>query len=232
MSDSLLKTIWENIKAILWAVVLALIVKTSVVEAYKVPSGSMENTIFAGDFLICNKFVYGAQIPLTDWRLPAFDEIEPGDVVVFRYPPNPDTNYIKRCIATPGQVIEIKDKVIYINGVISTESVNVKFTREIIPRKADGSASPDNFGPYRIPENYYFMMGDNRDNSFDSRFWGPVHRDLILGEAMIIHWSWADDPDSPEISPADPLSPPKLFLYNAVHFFERVRWGRLFKIIN
>lgn len=232
MSNKLTDTIWENVKAILWAVVLALIIKTSAVEAYKVPTGSMENSILAGDFFMGNKFVYGARIPLTDWRLPAFRDIKPGDVVVFKFPPSPDSIYIKRCVAVAGQVVEIKDKILYVDNIRAPDPPGLKFIdKKIMPRSPSGGNSRDNFGPYRVPKDHYFMMGDNRDNSYDSRYWGPVHKDLILGTPIFIFWSWKDDPDAPDVSLADPLSPAKLFLYNAVHFFERVRWNRLTNII-
>ncbi|MFH2036746.1 MAG: signal peptidase I [Candidatus Zixiibacteriota bacterium] len=231
MSDTK-NIIWENIKAILWAGLFALIIKTSVAETYKVPTGSMEDTILAGDFLIANKFIFGAQIPLTNYHLPAIRDIRQGDVIVFRFPLAPDTSYVKRCVALPGQVVEVKDKELFVDGIRFPDPPHSRFTANTIPRPSSGENSRDNWGPYRVPPDHYFMMGDNRDNSYDSRYWGPVQRDLIQGSAMIIHWSWEDDPNEPEVTITDPLSPPKLFLYNAVHFFERVRWSRLLNIIN
>jgi signal peptidase I len=224
--------IWENLKAFLIAIVLAVIIKTSIVEAYKIPSSSMEDTLLIGDFLIANKFVYGARIPLLDWRLPAIREPKQGDVIIFKWPGDGVTNYIKRCVATPGQTVEIKDKVLYVDGRVFPNPPFSKFTdMQIKPRPTPGGDSRDNWGPYVVPKDYYFMMGDNRDNSYDSRFWGPVPRDNILGEAMIIHWSWGPDTNSPSVTPDDFLSVPRLFLYNAFHFGERVRWGRLLNII-
>jgi signal peptidase I len=224
--------VWENVKSLLIAVVLAMIIKTSVVEAYKIPSASMEDTLLVGDFLIANKFIYGARIPLLNWRLPAFRDVEQGDVVIFKWPGDMTTNYIKRCVATGGQRVEIIDKVVYVDGKIFPNPPQSKFTEtRIRERNSAGQDTPDNWGPYRVPQDCYFMMGDNRDHSSDSRYWGPVHENLILGEAMFIHWSWGDDPNSPLVSAADPMSVPRLFLYNAAHFFERVRWGRLFNII-
>jgi len=98
-------------------------------------------------------------------------------------------------------------------------------------RTGGGGGNPDNFGPYTVPPRHFFAMGDNRDNSYDSRFWGPVPRENVLGKAMLIHWSWSTDDNAPDISVTDPLSVPRLFLYNAVHFFERARWERLFTVI-
>ena len=212
--------------------VLAIIIKTSVVEAYKIPSASMEDTLLVGDFLIANKFKYGARLPLVNWRLPGFREPQPGDVVIFKWPGDGVTNYIKRCVAVEGQTVEVKDKVLYVDGKQFPNPPDSKYTKPILSRRSPGENTRDNFGPYTVPDNCYFMMGDNRDNSYDSRFWGPVHEDLILGEAIFIHWSWVPDEDSPEVSVTDPMSVPRLFLYNVVHFPERVRWGRLLDIID
>jgi len=222
--------IWDNVKSLLIAVVLAMIIKTSIVEAYKIPSASMEDTLLIGDFLIANKFIYGARLPLIDWRMPAIRDPEPGDVIIFKYPQDRVTNYIKRCVATGGQTVEIKDKVLYVDGEIFENPLHSKFEKDRIEPRTH--TPRDNFGPYKVPRNFYFMMGDNRDNSSDSRFWGPVHRDLILGEAIFIHWSWEPDTNSPKATVSDPLSVPRLFVYNVGHFFERVRWGRLLDIIH
>lgn len=224
--------IWENIKSLGIAIVLALIIKTSIVEAYKVPSGSMEDTILVGDFILANKFVYGAKLPVVDWRLPAVDKIEPGDIVIFKYPHDKTTNYIKRCVALPGDIVEVRDKVLYVNGDEFEDPPHSKFTDpRVRKRMSRGKDSRDNWGPHRVPQDCYFMMGDNRDHSSDSRFWGYVHKDLILGEAMLIHWSWKPDDQSPAAEISDPLSVPRLFVYNVVHFFERVRWERLLNLI-
>jgi signal peptidase I len=250
-------SLWDNTKQLLIAVVLALLIKTSVVEAYKIPSASMEDTLLIGDFLLANKFVYGARLPLINWRFPALHNPRRGDVVIFVFPggqgsygymqktftpgpPDPvGTKFIKRCVGTPGDTIEVRDKQLFVNGQIFPNPPHSK----LIGRMADGSldikprspygVSPDNFGPFVVPEGYYFMMGDNRDNSSDSRFWGPVPQENILGEAMLVHWSWDDSVfRSPDVSLKDPLSVPRLFFYNVGHFFQKVRWDRLFGIIH
>ncbi len=229
-----MKEVWDNIKQIAIAVVLALVIKTSVVEAYKIPSGSMEDTLLIGDFLLANKFIYGAELPLIGWHLPAIKDPEPGDVVIFLWPIDGKTKYIKRCVGIPGDTIEVRNKVLTVNGV---EFTNPQYSKNsdptTFPRGLGGKDSRDNFGPYVVPPKSYFMMGDNRDNSSDSRFWRTVPRNFILGEAMMVHWSWNESKlESPEVSITDPLSVPRLFIFNAVHFFEKVRWNRLFNIIS
>lgn len=233
-------TVWENFKQIFIAVVLALIIKTSIVEAYKIPSSSMEDTLLIGDFLLANKFVYGARLPVVDWRLPAFSDPEGGDIVIFIFPGDGITKYIKRCVGVPGDTIQVKDKVLYVNGELFPNPPFSKYTDttatgelNIWPRKIGGQSSRDNYGPVVVPKNTYFMMGDNRDNSSDSRVWGVVPRENIMGQAMVVHWSWNEDLlPSPEVSVADPISVPRMFVYNAIHFFEKVRWERLFGPIN
>lgn len=226
-------TIWDNLKQIVAAIIMAFLIKTSIVEAYKIPSQSMEDTLLVGDFLVANKFVYGAQLPLVSWRLPALSKPERGDVVIFIYPRDGQTKFIKRCIGLPGDTIEIKDKQLFINGKPQDLPDHGKFIdNRIMERNIGGRNSRDNYGPFVVPPDSYFMMGDNRDNSSDSRFWGVVPYQNILGEALVIHWSWNDDKyPSPEVEPADPLSVPRMFLYNAAHFFQKVRWDRLFTII-
>ncbi len=231
---------WENFKQIGFAVIMAFIIKTSIVEAYKIPSQSMEDTLLVGDFLLANKFVYGAQLPVVGWRLPAFKDPNPGDVVIFIYPIDGVTKYIKRCVGVAGDTIQIKNKILYVNGDIFENPEYMKFIDtlsngelNIQQRRPGGLDSRDNFGPYVVPADKYFMMGDNRDNSHDSRWWGPVPRENVLGEAMMIHWSWNDsNHPSPDVSVSDPLSVPRVFLYNTVHFFQKVRWNRLFNIIS
>ena len=233
------ETVWDNFKQILFAVVLALLIKTSIVEAYKIPSQSMENTLLVGDFLLANKFIYGARVPLVNWRFPAIREPEPGDVVIFIFPGDGVTKYIKRCVAVGGDTVLVKDKKLFVNGEAFPDEGFTKYIDKtpsgeplIQPRRPGGLDSRDNFGPFVVPKDCFFMMGDSRDNSYDSRYWGAVHKDLILGEAIIIHWSWEENEHpSPEVSVSDPLSVPRLFLFNTVHFFQKVRWGRLFSPI-
>jgi len=233
-NGSFTSSVWDNFKQIFAAVILAVIIKSSIVEAYKIPSSSMEDTLLVGDFLLANKVVYGAKLPLVDWRLPAISEPQQGDIVIFIFPRDGVTKYIKRCVGTPGDTVEVRDKVVFVNGKEFLPPKHSKFsdvnwdgTQKIHPRPPR-----DNFGPYVVPANSYFMMGDNRDNSWDSRFWVSVRKENVLGEAMMIHWSWDDTIyPSPDVSAADPLSVPRMFVFNAVHFFEKVRWERLFSTL-
>jgi signal peptidase I len=232
--------VWDNVKQFLIAIVLALVIKTSVVEAYKIPTSSMEDTLLVGDFLLANKFVYGARLPMVNWRLPAISDPQRGDVVIFIWPGDQVTKYIKRCVGVPGDTIVVKDKVLFVNGQPFPNPEFSKFIdtnasgqQDIEPRGPGGQNSRDNFGPYVVPKDYFFMMGDNRDNSYDSRFWGAVHKDMVLGEAMLIHWSWDDSAHpSPPVTLDDPLSVPRVFLFNVGHFFGKVRWSRLFNPIS
>lgn len=221
----------EYIESFAIALILALMIKTSVVEAYKIPSGSMEDTLLIGDFLLANKFVYGSKLPIpfTNIHLPALREPKAGDIVIFKYPLDQKVNYIKRCVAVAGDTILIRSKVLYVNGRVFANPQHSKFTdRTVLP---PGMGNRDNFGPYVVPRGCIFMMGDNRDNSYDSRFWGPLDRKLVLGQAMIIHYSWEPDPRAPEVSKDDLLSVPKNIVYNIAHFPQRVRWGRIGHII-
>ncbi len=225
--------VFDNLRQILFAVIMAFIMIESVVATYKIPSGSMEDTLLVGDFITANKFVYGARLTFLDYRLPAISYPQQGDIVIF-IPPHTPMKYIKRCIAVGGDTLEIINKNVYVNGEEYKLPKTGKYLDRVIkPRGIRGENSFDNFGPYVIPKDMFFMMGDNRDNSYDSRAWGPVAKESILGKAMIIHWSWSDDAyPSPEITMTDPLSVPRVFVYNAVHFFDKVRWSRLFTVLN
>lgn len=257
----------DNVKNLLWALVAALILKTFVIEAYTIPTGSMEDTLLPGDFLLVTKFTLGAttprNIPFTNVALPYYQfprlkEVKRGDIIVFEYPGDRDElrsaeimNYVKRCVGLPGDTIQIVDKVLYVNGELFPPPSKMKFLNPVPSPK--GISNPfifpkyanwneDNYGPLYVPKkgdtiqlsltnieqfrtlinrehgrevvkvigndiyidgvktksyvikkDYYFMMGDNRDDSADSRFWGYVPDDLIIGEPLIIYWSWNRD---------------------------------------
>jgi len=180
----------ENVEAILIAVIIALFIRTFVVQAFKIPSGSMKPTLQVGDHILVNKFIYGVKIPyLSTVVLPVKDP-QRGDIVVFKFPVDPRKDFIKRVIAVPGDVVEIRDKTIFING----RRVNHDYGVFSDPRTIAGNLKPrDNLGPITVPKDALFVMGDNRDESFDSRFWGFVPIRDVSGKAFIIYWSWDSD---------------------------------------
>ncbi|HYV50714.1 MAG TPA: signal peptidase I [Dongiaceae bacterium] len=200
-------TLREYAEAILVAVALTLVIRTFVIQAFRIPTGSMEDTLLVGDFLFVNKFLYGAPIPFTDARTPAIRQPRHGDILVFKYPKDPSRDFIKRVVGLPGDTIEIKDKTVYVNGVAQREPY-VKFSSSRIQPKEyqnpviypPGAGNRDNYGPYVVPQGDYFMMGDNRDNSDDSRFWGPLDGHLIKGKALFIYWSWNKEKMRPRLS--------------------------------
>ncbi len=177
----------ENIEAILIAVVLALFIRTFVVQAFKIPSGSMEPTLQIGDHILVNKFIYGVKIPYAGTTLIPVAHPEQGDIIVFRYPEDPDKDFIKRVIGVPGDIVEIRDKTVYVNKVAVKNDIGVHTDARVL----SGTINPrDNLTPVTVPADAYFVMGDNRDNSYDSRFWGFVEASAIKGKAFIIYWSW------------------------------------------
>jgi signal peptidase I len=180
----------EYAESIIIAVLLALVIRTYLVQAFKIPSGSMEDTLAIGDHLLVNKFIYGTKLPFSDKRLLKLRDPRRGDVIVFEYPEDPSKDFIKRVIGTPGDVIEGKDKKVYVNGTPYENPHEVHKEKDIIPKEMNPR---DSFGPVKVPPNSYFMMGDNRDRSYDSRFWGFVSRDKIKGLAFIKYWSWDKD---------------------------------------
>lgn len=177
----------ENIEAILFAILLALFIRTFIIQAFKIPSGSMLPTLQIGDHLLVSKFIYGIKMPFTGATLIPIGDPQPNDIVVFEFPKNPDLDYIKRVIAVAGDIVEIRDKKIFVNGKPFDDKHGVFKDPLIHPASVDPR---DNFGPVTVPAGKIFTMGDNRDNSFDGRFWGFVDLKAIRGKAWIIYWSW------------------------------------------
>ncbi len=281
------KKLKDSIEGLVFAIIAALLLKTFVVEAYRIPTGSMENTLLVGDFLLVNKFIYGSKspqyLPFTDVSIPFF-QLPPlkyphrGDVIVFEWPGDRDqvqppepVNYIKRCVGLPGDTVQVINRVVYVNGQVVPFPPQVKFdsftmlpkgypNQQIFPPGSD--FNEDNYGPtvvpkkgdvarlsskdfprwkifiereghscelrgstvyvdnkpttdYKVEHNYFFMMGDNRENSLDSRFWGFVPFQNVVGEAMIVYWSW--DPEIP--------------FYDIFSKLGSVRWGRIGMLI-
>jgi signal peptidase I len=180
----------ENIEAILVAVVLALFIRTFIIQAFKIPSGSMQETLLIGDHILVNKFIYGVKIPFIQKTIIPISRPKKEDIIVFRFPEEPGKDFIKRVIATAGDVIEVQDKMVYLNGNALSDSYAIYTDPHIIP----GTIQPrDNFGPVTVPEGSLFVMGDNRDHSYDSRFWGFVDLNAVKGKAFMIYWSWDKD---------------------------------------
>lgn len=193
----------EYAEAIIVAMLLAFAIRVFVVQAFKIPSGSMIPTLLIGDHILVSKLAYGLQWP-TDCKLQvalppvncyastpllAFGKPQRGDIIVFRFPEDEEKDFIKRIVGTPGDTVQLKNKVVLVNG----QPLDDKgFTQRIDPGIIDGTINPrDNFGPVTVPEGAYFVMGDNRDQSLDSRFWGYVREEKIRGKAFRIYWSWS-----------------------------------------
>lgn len=182
--------LWEYAEAIITALILALVIRAYIIQAFKIPSGSMLPTLLIGDHILVNKFIYGTKIPFTHRRILVLRHPEKGDIIVFKYPENPKKDFIKRVIATGGDVIEERNKLVYINGQALPEPYAVHSDRGL---RSGGNDPRDNFGPVTVPEGKLFVMGDNRDQSYDSRYWGFVDLKDLRGEALIIYWSWNPD---------------------------------------
>jgi signal peptidase I len=179
-------------EAIVIAILLALVIRTLVVQAFTIPSGSMMDTLLVGDYILVNKFLYGPEVPFTDLRLPGLRVPHRGDIIVFKYPQDEKRDFIKRIIGTPGDAVQVRGEDVYVNGQRLTEP----YTKHTSPTAHLGSAYCGYAyacEPTKVPTDSYFVMGDNRDNSQDSRYWGFVRRDKIKGKAFLIYWSWDSD---------------------------------------
>ncbi len=184
--------IWDYFKAIIIAIVIAIFVRTFVVQAFKIPSGSMEPTLVSGDHILVNKFIYGIKIPFVNATIPV-SRPRTGQVIVFKYPYArkydlpPGIDFIKRVIGTPGDKIQIINNRVYINNRLFRCRYAYWSSKKILPAY---DSPRDNFGPVTVPRGDLFVMGDNRDNSFDSRFWGFVPYKDVIGQAFMIYFSW------------------------------------------
>jgi signal peptidase I len=177
----------EYAEAIIIAILIALFIRTFVVQAFKIPSGSMKPTFQIGDHILVSKFSYGIKIPLLRKTIVPVSDPKRGDIVVFIYPEDRSKDFIKRVIGVGGDTIEIRNKKIFLNGLPYRDSYSIYSDEFIIP----GSIQPrDNFGPVTVTAGSVFVMGDNRDQSYDSRFWGSVDLKDVMGKAFLIYWSW------------------------------------------
>jgi len=198
----------EYIESLIIAAIIAFLVRGFIVQAFKIPSSSMEPTLLIGDHLLVNRLSYVVKIPFTDIVLFRLGNPERGDVIVFRYPADRSKDFIKRVVAREGDVVEIRDKVVFVNGK-EARNPHAHFAEEsIIPA---AFSKRDNMAPLTVPKDSYFVMGDNRDRSLDSRFWGFVHQNDLVGRAFIIYFSWNGEANSA---------------------LSHVRWSRIGKLIN
>jgi len=184
----------EYAEAIVLAVILALFIRAFIVQAFKIPSASMYPTLRIGDHILVIKSIFGLRMPFTNSVLIPVKKPERGDVIVFIYPVDPDKDFIKRVVGVPGDTVEIRNKKLYINNKAAPDQQAFYDDSSVYPIMVKPR---DNFGPVTIPPNKFFVMGDNRDHSYDSRFWGFVDMEDILGKAFIIYWSWDSTRDRP-----------------------------------
>ncbi len=209
------KPIWrEYPETAIIALVAAVLLRVFVISAYRVSSASMENTLYEGDYIFVNKLAYEYG-----------GSPQAGDIIVFIYPNNPNKDFIKRIVAMPGQTVEIADKILYVDGAVAEIPIESKhIDQRIIP----GDLSfRDNFGPFEVPPGQYFVVGDNRDDSRDSRFWGGVPDENIKGKAVFVYWSWTPDTDSPDWSFPYVIDAVRWIGYGLFNFPSHVRWSRL-----
>lgn len=174
-------------EALVVALILALVLRSFVVQAFKIPSGSMLPTLQVGDHLLISKLRYGLRLPLVGGWLLRYSDPEPGDVVVFTYPLDRSKDFIKRVVAVAGEEVEIRDKQLLVNGA-ARETPHAYFADG--PGSVQSTGPRDTFGPTLVPEGHVFVMGDNRDRSYDSRYWGFVDLDDVQGKAIVVYWSW------------------------------------------
>jgi signal peptidase I len=220
----------EYFESIVIAVILALFVRTWVVQAFKIPTGSMENNLLIGDHLLVNKFVF-APTPLAVGRaLLPVRPIRRGDIVVFKYPDEPDRDFIKRVIGLPGETIELKNKKVHVNG----QPLDEPYVHFLTPPSSDYQEVTshdvrERFGPVTVPPDRLFVMGDNRDNSQDSRYWGFLPRGYVKGKALVIYWSYESGRE--DYLDEGLVASLKRLGSVVTHFFTKTRWERLFRQI-
>jgi len=203
----------EYFESIVVAVVLALFVRTFIFQAFKIPTGSMKPNLLVGDHLLVNKFIFAPAASAIERALLPMRQIRRGDIIVFKFPEEPDRDFIKRTIGLPGDTIELKNQTVFVNGQPLVEPYAHYLFPPADETQTDGFDLRRKYGPVTVPEGHYFMMGDNRDDSQDSRFWGFLPQSYVKGRALFIYWSF----DTPEDGSAGGFAP---------------RWGRLFHQIH
>jgi signal peptidase I len=219
----------EYFESIVIAVILALFIRTFIVQAFKIPTGSMEENLLIGDHLLVNKFIFGPSATALERTLLPMSEIKRGDIIVFKYPEEPDRDFIKRVIGLPGETLQVREKKVYVNGKPLQEWYTHFLQPLASPSEFHEITSTDvreNYGPVTVPANQFFAMGDNRDNSQDSRYWGFLPRDYVKGKALVIYWSYeAGREEYAETGAGDTLRGLGSVF---AHFFTRTRWDRMF----
>jgi signal peptidase I len=223
-------TIREYAESIVIAVILALFVRTWIVQAFKIPTGSMENNLLIGDHLLVNKFVFGPTIGAVDRALLPIRNIRRGDVVVFKYPDEPDRDFIKRVIGLPGETLEMRAKKIYIDGKPLDEPYVHFLQPASDAQEITRFDMREQYGPVTVPAGHYFVMGDNRDNSQDSRYWGFLPAHYVKGRALMIYWSYESGRE--DYLDEGVGATAKRLLSVVTHFFTKTRWERLFHPIH
>ncbi|MPY89590.1 MAG: signal peptidase I [Luteitalea sp.] len=219
-------TIREYFESIVIAVILALFIRTWVFQAFKIPTGSMENNLLIGDHLVVNKWAYAPTAMGLERVVLPVQTIARGDIVVFKYPEDPERDFIKRVIGLPGETVEMRNKKVYINGRPLDEPY-VHFLTPPASGQTEITAFDlrERYAPQDVPPDHYFVMGDNRDNSQDSRYWGFMPRDYVKGKALMIYWSYEV---SPQIYQDEGVGAgARNFFSTLAHFFTRTRWSRL-----
>lgn len=224
----------EYFEALLIAGVFLGFTNTFLIKTFYIPSGSMENTLLIGDHLFVNRYIFGSNISEKERSLLPTRELRRGDVVIFRSPENPTTDLVKRCVGLPGDTIEIIDKRLLVNGepALETAYTSHRDSNRVFPnrRYLDRRARKrDNFGPFTVPQDHFFFLGDNRDFSYDSRYWGAVPSHFLKGRALMIYWSFGGEtPDGQWSGWTDKVAQVGRTF---IGFLSQTRWHRTFHLV-
>jgi signal peptidase I len=224
----------EVLEALLVALVFAVFARTWLVQAFKIPTGSMEHNLLVGDHILVNKFIYGPVSGRVERALLPNRAIRRGDIVVFKFPEDPARDFIKRCVGLPGDEVDLVDKRLHVNGRPLAEPYTEHTDSRVYPESdfvPEHYRARDNFGPFVVPPGEYFCLGDNRDNSHDSRFWGPVPTEYVKGRAVLVYWSVATGPDRRAGGEAGEAGWWRAPLDEIGPVFARTRWGRTFRLV-
>jgi signal peptidase I len=223
-------TVREYFEAIVTAVILALFVRTWVVQAFKIPTGSMENNLLIGDHLLVNKFIFGPEPTAFERAVLPLRDIRRGDIVVFKYPDEPQRDFIKRVIGLPGETVELRNKKVFVNS----QALDEPYVHFLEPSHEAAEVTSfdvrERYGPVQVPPGQYFVMGDNRDNSQDSRYWGFLPGHYVKGKALLIYWSFESGRE--DYTDAGVGATLTRWFSVVTHFFTKTRWERLLKQIH